>query len=211
MENIIILRPLNHSDLNVLENIIRRTWKYDTFTSPESARRLAKVYLASCLIRHTWSQAAEVNGTVAGIILAKNHTKRSCSLKYYLRWFTGLCQLLSRKEGRELLHFFQHISHIDARLFRQANRQYDGEVALFVLDEEYRGLGLGNQLFHSMLNYMKQEQLNTFFLYTDSSCNFGFYEHQGMTRRQMYRCTLDMKGKNAEMEFFLYDASPDKL
>lgn len=46
-----------------------------------------------------------------------------------------------------------------------------------------------------------------FLLFMDTSCNFGFYEHQGMIRRQQYRCTVSLKGQTATMEFYLYDRS----
>ena len=56
-------------------------------------------------------------------------------------------------------------------------------------------------LFHSVLAYMKSQSISDFYLYTDTSCNFGFYEHQGMVRQQL----VNMKGQKVELEFYLYD------
>ncbi len=78
-------------------------------------------------------------------------------------------------------------------------------MALFALAPGYRGLGIGQTLFDCLLAYMKSEHVASFYLYTDTSCNFGFYEHQGMTRRQQCRQVVDMQGQRAEVEFYLYD------
>ena len=60
-------------------------------------------------------------------------------------------------------------------------------------------------LFQSALNYMKQEKLKEFYLFTDTSCNYGFYEHQGMKRRLEKKHVFNIKGQQAVMNFFIYD------
>ena len=52
---------------------------------------------------------------------------------------------------------------------------------------------------------MKEQKLNTFYLFTDTSCNYGFYEHQGMIRKGEKNYTFNMNGQSAEMNFFIYD------
>ena len=42
MENNIKLRELKKQDLPALENVIRKTWDYDKFATPKTARKLAK-------------------------------------------------------------------------------------------------------------------------------------------------------------------------
>lgn len=43
--------------------------------------------------------------------------------------------------------------------------------------------------------------------FTDTSCNYGFYEHQGMKRQQEKKHCFDINGLPGEMSFFLYDYS----
>lgn len=33
-----------------------------------------------------------------------------------------------------------------------------------------------------VIDYFKIEKIVSFYLYTDSSCNYGFYEYQGLVR-----------------------------
>lgn len=67
----ITLREYQKEDFQELENIIRETWHYDEFSSSETAARLARVFLNSCLTNHTFSRVAVWNGKPVGIILCK--------------------------------------------------------------------------------------------------------------------------------------------
>ncbi len=207
MENRVILRELKWSDLNALENVIRKTWDYDKFATPETAGKLAKAYLSSCLANQTYTRVAEVNGVTAGVILGKNIEKHRCPLRYRWRQITALCQLLISKEGREILNFYRDVDGIDDQLLKRCGKDYQGEVSLFALSPEYRGLGIGKKLFDCLLAYMKSQSIEDFYLYTDTSCNFGFYEHQGMKRQQQHKQLVNLRGQNGNLEFYLYDMS----
>ena len=71
MENNVKLRELKKQDLPILEDVIRKTWDYDKFAMPKTARKLAKVYLAACLTNQTYTRVAEVDGNPVGLILGK--------------------------------------------------------------------------------------------------------------------------------------------
>ena len=74
-----------------------------------------------------------------------------------------------------------------------------------MVDSACRGKGIGKLLFESAILYMKEQNLDSFYLFTDTSCNYGFYEHHGMIRKGEKKCILDMNGKSVEMNFFIYD------
>lgn len=205
MKNNVKLRELKKQDLPALEDVIRKTWDYDKFATPKTARRLAKVYLATCLTNQTYTRIAEVDGVPVGLIFGKDIEKHHCPLKYRLRQLFAVCGLLISKEGRGILNFYKGVDDIDSQLLKQCNKDYKGEIALFALSPEYRGLGIGKMLFHCLLAYMKSQSISDFYLYTDTSCNFGFYEHQGMVRQQQYKHLVNMKGQKGELEFYLYD------
>ena len=114
--------------------------------------------------------------------------------------------LLISKEGRGILNFYKNVDEIYSQLLKQCDKDYRGEIALFALSPEYRGLGIGKMLFHSVLAYMKSQSISDFYLYTDTSCNFGFYEHQGMKRCCEKKHIFQVAGQNAEMRFFIYES-----
>ncbi|MFR7444831.1 MAG: GNAT family N-acetyltransferase [Sellimonas intestinalis] len=79
-------------------------------------------------------------------------------MKYRLRQISALCGLLISKEGRGILNFYKNVDEIYSQLLKQCDKDYQGEIALFALSPEYRGLGIGKMLFHSVLaTYEKPE------------------------------------------------------
>ena len=65
-------------------------------------------------------------------------------------------------------------------------------------------------LYRKMLDYMRAHSIEKFFLFTDTSCNYGFYEHQGMIRRLEKEHTFHIKGQQKIINFFIYDSSTQK-
>ena len=172
---------------------------------PETAQKLARVFLSSCLTNYTFSCVALSEGIPVGIILVNNKAKHKCPLGLRMQQIKALTALFLSKEGRGVFEIFKNVSGIDKELLQECGIEYPAELALFAVDSSCRGKGIGKQLFQSALDYMKQEQLDKFYLFTDTSCNYGFYEHQGMVRRKEKEHKFDIKGQTAKMNFFIYD------
>lgn len=199
------LRSYNKQDFKSLQDIVRVTWHYDKFCTPETADKLAAVFLSSCLTNHTFSRVAIVNGSVAGIILVNNIKNHHCPLSLRFKQIKSLLSLYLSKEGRSVMKIFENVSGIDKALLKESRKSYPAELALFVIDPNCRGNGVGKRLFQSALAYMESQQLSQFYLFTDTSCNYGFYEHQGMTRRCEKDHMIDMNNQKERMKFFIYD------
>lgn len=195
------LREYQKQDFKALETIIKETWHYDDFSSPKIAIKLAKVFLSSCLTNYTFSRVAVVDGNVVGIIMVNNIAKHKCPLSNRLLQIKSILSLLSSKEGRKISKIFSNINGIDKQLLNENNKIYLAELALFVVSSSCRGKGIGKMLFQSVLKYMKQEKLKEFYLFTDTSCNYGFYEHQGMKRRLEKKHIFNIKEQQAIMNF----------
>ena len=188
-----------------LENIIRETWNYDKFCSPKTASKLAKVFLSSCLTNYTFSRVAVLDERIVGIILVNNKAKHKCPLSYKLKQIKSIVSLYACKEGRKASKIFGNVYGIDQQLLNENHKSYPAELALFAVDSSCRGKGIGKKLFQSALDYIQQQELNEFYLFTDTSCNYGFYEHQGMVRRCEKKHHFHINGQIATMQFFIYD------
>ena len=199
------LREYQKQDFKALETIIRETWHYDDFSNSKTAIKLAKVFLSSCLTNYTFSRVAIVDGNVVGIILVNNIAKHKCQFSNRLLQIKSILSLYISKEGRNVSKIFGSVNGRDKQLLNENNKIYPAELALFAVSSSCRGKGIGKMLFQSALDYMKQEKLKEFYLFTDTSCNYGFYEHQGMKRRLEKQHTFNIKGQQAEMNFFIYD------
>lgn len=199
------LREYQRRDFSVLGEIVRETWHYDDFSSPRTAQKLARAFLSSCLTNYTFSRVAVLNGTVVGIILVKDVARHVCPCSSRLLQIRSILSLYLSKEGRDVSKIFGSVNEIDKELLSENGRTYPAELALFAVNPSCRGKGIGKLLFQTALDHMKREGLDEFYLFTDTSCNYGFYEHQGMTRRLEKNHVFDIKGQRAEMKFFIYD------
>ena len=201
----ITLREYQKEDFQELENIIRETWHYDEFSSSETAARLARVFLNSCLTNHTFSRVAVWNGKPVGIILCKITAGYKCPLKYRAAQIKSILSLYLSKEGRNVSKIFGNVNGIDKQLLTDAGKSYPAELALFAVDPSCRGKGIGKMLFQAVLDYLKEQKLDEFSLFTDTSCNYGFYEHQGMRRHCEKEHIFNINGQTAKMSFFIYE------
>lgn len=205
MKEQIILREFRESDCPALEDMVREAWNYDRFCSSKTAAKMAGVYLNSCLINQTFIRVAEVDGVPAGVIMGKDIENHRCPLSLRLRWIGSVIRLFLSEEGRKLSKVFDGIENIDRELLSGCKKKYKGELAFFVIGEKYRGRGLGRKLFRSAADYMQSRNIPEFYLFTDTSCNYLFYEHMGMKRRGEKKHRIAVPGEKGEMTFFIYD------
>lgn len=203
MQKAMILREYKSTDAADLEDIIRMTWHYDKFCSPKLAKKMAKIYLLSCLGKQTFNQVAVQDGKTVGIIMGRDKRKKT-TRRFHLRLALAEASMLCDKEGRRILKAFSSIDAVDEELLAVRGKDYVGELSFFAVNEARRGTGLGKALFRELLDYMKNQKINDFYLYTDSSCNYGFYEHQGMVRcgEKVYSVPINIEN---EMRFYLYE------
>ena len=208
MRQEVILRALQKSDLGAIEDIIRRAWHYDDLAGPDTARQLAAVFLRSCLKNQTFVRVAAVDGVPVGVIMGRSDR----SYRWRLREATGqaaaILRLLASREGRAVSRIFRSVDSIDRQLLAPRRAMFQGELSFFAVREDCRGLGVGQKLFDALRIYMRREDVQRFYLFTDTSCNYGFYEHQGMRRCAQQDHIFDMGGRREEMHFFLYSSPP---
>lgn len=205
MNDQIILRTFQKTDRPALENVVREAWKYDRFCTPKTASKMARVYLNSCLINQTFTQVAVINDTPVGIIMGKNIQKHKCPLTLRIKWMASIISLYISKEGREISKIFECVQGIDKELLSRCGKEYKGELAFFAISEQCRGKGLGRKLFETAVDYMRSQNIPEFYLFTDTSCNYPFYEHIGLMRRIEKKQVINVKGEKGDMTFFIYD------
>lgn len=201
----ITLRKFQEADTNAVINIIREAWHYDEFSSPKTAHKLAKVFLYSCLTNQTYTQVALQNELPVGIIMGKDILNHKCPFKYRIKQAQAILSLFLSAEGRKVTKIFKNVHDLDTQLLKESRVSEHGELAFFAVSASTRGKGVGKELFQNLLSYMKSQDIGQFYLFTDTSCNYGFYEHQGMVRRGKKEWTFHINEKIEKMEFYIYD------
>ncbi|MBT1161637.1 GNAT family N-acetyltransferase [Bifidobacterium sp. SO1] len=224
------LRALRRDDYPAIADMLRRMWYSDPETSPSCARRLAMIDLHHSLDCSDDAVVAQRNGTVAGIITTRidkrknpsetgqpymprtsgdadgSRSQAPCrahrSRWHRLRVIGSAMPLLLSGEGRRGLHEMLSLSRIDARLMHGWRSRFGAEVTLLLVDDAARGHGVGRALFDHAMSRFREAGVDRYFLFTDTSCNVGFYEHRGLARLRERQTAL----RGGIMEtFYLYE------
>ncbi len=206
MKKNIIYRSLKKTDIESLADLIIDSWSYEKMFSKQVAYHFAHTFLYFELVRESFTQVAELDGKAIGIIIGdvKNESKNFKNYLYYPKLVWHASHLLLSKEGRRvLLKYAGEVASLNKQMIKDQNELFDSEIALFAVSPQAQGLGVGSTLYNYFLNTIKKKNLNTFFLYTDTTCNFGFYEHKGLERITAIKKYVDSP-VNKEIEFFLY-------
>ena len=198
-------RQFQASDSAALSQIIRETWRYDTFCPPSTASRLAKAYLYGCLAHQTYTQVALIHDVPVGIIMVNDQRKRRSPLSFRLKQSFLILSLLCSQKGRAAFRLLWEAEKVDQELLRRCS-PYDGELSFFAVSRRCRGAGIGKLLFDQAMTYMRREGFSSFYLFTDTSCNYSFYEHQGMQRRAEKSCSVKMGEQRKDFTLYLYDS-----
>lgn len=93
------LREYQKNDFIALKNIIRKTWRYDEFSGPKTASRLADVFLSSCLTNYTFSRVAVLNGKPVGHYSGKGYRASHVSASEQIPAASGRSVALSHQRG----------------------------------------------------------------------------------------------------------------
>lgn len=90
-------------------------------------------------------------------------------------------------------------------MIRDHRNQYDGVLTLFIVDKKFQGLDIGKELLSGVQNYWNVKGTNSSYLYTDDTCNYGFYEHMRFTRVNEKKIDILRNGDKTKMDVYLYE------
>lgn len=77
---------------------------------------------------------------------------------------------------------FQKLQIPYKELIRKRENDFQGCIQLFIVSKKYRGLDIGESLVNHLFNYMRKIDVKSLYLYTDTRCNYKFYDIQNFDR-----------------------------
>ena len=205
--NTVHLRPMKRANIGELVDLLRRTWYADG--EPQVQTMVARADLEFCLARTTTAIVREYRGRAGGG--APGHTTRKTGgripvNRHHKAACKAMLRLMRTTEGRRGAHELMALGVEGELMSATARRQghtYDAEVILLILDRMMQGSGVGARLFDGMEQAFRQAGAQRYFLYTNTGCNVGFYDHRGLTRR--IERTVPGKDGSATT-YYLYDS-----
>ncbi len=182
----VIYRDLLKEDYNSIKSLICEAFGFKTFTNDENLLdSVLNIYLQNCIISSSYCKIAEINNEVVGIILgkAKEDKNKLWSIKNLISILKSFIKLISiNSKNKKIIKELSNITSIYKDLIRNKENQFQGCIQLFIVSEKYRGLKIGKTLLSYLFSYMKSYKVNSLYLFTDTRCNYGFYDSQGFER-----------------------------
>lgn len=205
MKNV-VYRDLEKKDYNRIKELINNAFGFSEFIKDSNLlESILNIYLHGCLLDSSFSKVAVKDNVVIGIILgnAKNDKKHLRKFSNILSWVSsGVKLAFCSKKNKSAIKEFSKVSQTYKEIIQGKEDDFQGCIQLFIVSEESRGLGVGKTLIKYLSNYMIDMKVNSIYLYTDTRCNYGFYDSQNFNRlneKEIYFDTIP-----SSLNIFLY-------
>jgi len=104
-----------------------------------------------------------------------NSNKHKLRKKFYSFLKNRLMKSKKIKNKEGLKEYYDNYSYTP----KQLDGYFDGEVSILIVDENYRGKGIGKKLLLDIFELAKLDNVKKLQILTDESCDYKFYESLG--------------------------------
>lgn len=202
----IIYRDLMQKDYDTIKKLIAEAFGFGEFIKDEVLLdTVTGFYLQECVDDSSFSKVAEKNNKVIGLILGKAKDDK-ISLKNIHNTTkideTEIGKILADEKNRKVIKEFAKIQEVYKEIIKGREDKFEGCIQLFIVSKEARGFGIGKTLLNYLSEYMKSMNVSSLYLYTDTRCNYGFYDSQNFKRLAEKELAFD--SINESINVFLY-------
>ena len=175
-------------------------------------------YLELCRLSSSYMEVACISNKVVGLLFGKIETDCTLKVKIESIFYSiiVLIKIISGKYGKlsKPLLFVKNLISTEIK-YQQSSPKSDGEIVLFMVNSEYRGQGIGKTLMDRFVAVAKDKRVKRISLYTDTFCNWQFYEKYGFTRYSTFKNDLRsfLRGENVKGFIYILDINntPDSF
>ena len=210
--NQVIIRDVEEKDFAEIKEIINKTWEFEEiFESEEGLETALGIYFNQVLYGNSFGKAAILNDKVVGVIFAfangevpKYRMMTDDSTEYILTLIN-----LQENERKAIYEYMGKLDSTYDELLEGKTDFYDGTLDFLIVSEEVRGLKIGKRFWNEVESYFKERNAKSIYVFTDTMCNFGFYDHIGFSRQNEKSIEFVFGDKKAALDVFLYDYNFD--
>lgn len=207
MDSSITVRSFQRTDISYFSEVINRVWGVELAEDLSKSFRFSKALLLYYLTQQNFAKVALYKGQPVGVILAQDeHEKKRKNTRYQLQFWT--LQMASRFDKRQK-KAIKKTDAIDQQLLDDSPGHYQAEIKLLIVNPEYQNLKIGRELLLYTMHHLAARWVDSVYLFTDSTCNYNFYDRMGMVQRSKITTTVD-EGSQTN-DYFLYDGCPKQL
>ena len=202
---------VTEKDFDELALLLSNQWATPEIRdNPIAMKHSGLMSLFYFMVHHTFTCVAEDNGHDIGLLICTNLKERPIDMKYAKLLIREVAFMICNPETRDDGLAWGEYTQLAQELEERSVHGIDAELELFVVDPEYRGQGIGKRMFRSMIEFFKKTGTENFFLHTDTSCTYQFYERRGMNR--IGQLESDIKSADVDgIDMFIYAAEVDDI
>lgn len=175
-----ILRDYESKDYLQCESLVNEAWEFDVNFKPQALANIAKqIYTKGSEINSNYMRVAEVDGSVAGFIfgLNENLPRPRGNFVFGLKITAKLLLVkpVLPTSRKEILNAFKTHEINRSELIDRGK----SEIVLFVVDEKFKGQGLGKRLWSDFLANCQDSSVKSIIVETNKDGAASFYEKLG--------------------------------
>lgn len=201
------IRDVKAADLPKIRELINETWGYFNHIEDKNVLdAVLAIYLNPVLHQSSFGKIAESDGEFAGVIFGSSQKDTPRLRMLQSDGIKELLQLASLPQSQQelLLCTLKRLLTTYGQLSHEAGRDYQGCLELFAVKKAAQGKQIGKKLLQALLAYFQQTATEDFYLYTDTMCNYGFYEHMGLQQKAARPLSITLGDHELSLNAFLY-------
>ncbi|MBP2024651.1 GNAT family N-acetyltransferase [Peptoniphilus stercorisuis] len=204
----IIYRQIRKSDYEEIKDLINVSFFIEDYVENDKVLDLElDCELYEALVEQSYTCIAEKDGKVVGVLMGQAKSDYSVfrHLDHYIKYYSNLIKwriLAFLKKDR--LADSKKINETYDYFLENSKEEYDGVLSLFIVSEEVRGCGIGKELIRKFKSYLNNEGVEKIYLFTDSFCNYEFYDHLGFKRKNKKIINYLRNNKRNNLDIYLY-------
>ena len=182
-------RPFEDRDLSQVAELFRAQWC--SGLEPHVGVIASRATVCNYLADAGWGVVAERSGRVLGVALVACGARDS---ETRAAWLARRDELVAQvgpdaRFGVEVGPVEAEEGRLSRRYVREASASpaeaaFSGaEIKLLIVSPAAQGLGVGRSLMDAVTRHMRNAGRHGLFLITDDTCDVGFYDHMGLSRR----------------------------
>ena len=177
-----ILRKMIPEDYDSILDLVINTWDYRSWVPNNLVAPMADFFLSDLLLESDDIFVAQIGDDIVGIVASGLVDQTNIQKISTRKNISSLEKILRITEpGSIFLKYIQTLE-INEFLLEKSRKNYDAGLNLLIVKEEFKRLGIGGLLYNHFYDYLKQHQAENFYLFTDNSSDYQYYEHKGLSR-----------------------------
>ena len=194
---------MKHKYKKQIVDMLSKEWDLGKTRSKAKGKTAGWIYLFE-ILEESEDIILEIdNGKVIGVCgYAKWNSKKHLFRKNYYHLLKNLTihsPLIKNKKA--MLKYYNDFNYVP----KDMKNNFDGEISILILDNNYRGKGLGKKLLLDIFDKAKKDGMKNIQILCDDSCDFKFYEHLGCTIVYETTIYLGEPGNCLQDQCYIYE------